>query len=273
MAQTTLKRDDELRALDLSGVPRSAYIPLLAAVYGVGLALFLAVEPTKPWILLVVVALIGLGTDGILRMHPRARLRGVADTAPFLFVPVLFALAAGLFLEEVVDGYRIVPAAIGASVLLGAALYGEYVSVISHGPSYGLGRLVLNILTYVAAFGFYAVVYEFNIELLPAAFAVGLFSLLLAIEVFREAEADAFRGLVFAAAIGVVVGQALWVLYFVPLDGFLAAILLLLVFYQSTGLVQHHLTGDLNRRVATEFTLVTAAGVAIVIAGRLLSFG
>jgi hypothetical protein len=273
MSQTTLREDDLSAALDLSGVPRSAYIPLLALLYGIGLALFLAVEPTKPWILLTIVALVGLGTDGILRMHARARLRGIADTAPFLFVPVLLALASGLFLEEVVDGYRTVPAVLGASVLLAAAVYGEYVSAISHGPSYALGRLVLNVLTYIAAFGFYAVVYEFDIDLLPAAFAVGLFSGLLAVEVFREAEADAYRGLVFAAAIGVVVAEILWALYFIPLDGFLAALLLLLVFYLSTGLVQHHLTKDLNRAVALEFTFVTLAGLAIVIAGRVLSLG
>src|SRR3972149_7049535 len=113
-----------------SGRPRSAPIPLLAAVYGIGLGLYLAVEPTKPWILLAVVALVGLGADGILRTHLRAHLRGLTDTAPFLFVPVLLALASGLFLEEVVHGYRTVPAVLGASVLLAASLCGEYISAL-----------------------------------------------------------------------------------------------------------------------------------------------
>ena len=278
MAQTTLKRtpwsEDELpAAFDLSGLPRSAYIPILSIVYALGLGLFLAVEPTKPWILLTVVALVGLGADGILRTHLRAQLRGLTDTAPFLFVPVLLALASGLFLEEVVHGYRAVPAVLGASVLLAASLYGEYVSALSHGPSYSLGWLLLNVLTYLAAFAFYAVVYAFDVELLPSAFAVGLFSTLLAVEVFREAETDAYRALVFAAVVGIVVGEARWALYFLPLEGFLAAVLLLLVFYQATGLIQHHLTGHLNRRIAAEFSLLTAAGLAVVIIGRVLSIG
>jgi hypothetical protein len=273
MAQTTLDRTswphDDHATFDLSGLPRSAPIPLLAAVYGIGLALYLAVEPTQPWILLAMVALIGLGTDGILRTHPRVELRGLADTAPFLFIPVLFALASGLFLEEVVDGYQTAPAVIGASILFAGALYGEYASV-SHGPSFAFGRFALHVLTYVAAFGFYAVVFEFDVDLLPAAFATGLFSMLLAIELFREAEADAYRALVFAGVIGLVVAEARWALYFIPLEDFLSAIVLLLVFYQSTGLVQHHLTGDLDRRIAGEFTLVTAAGIAIVVLGRVL---
>jgi hypothetical protein len=272
MAQTTLKRtpwqDATPHEFDLSGLPRSAAIPLLALVYGIGLALFVAVEPTKPWILLVVVALVGLGTDGILRSHPRAQLRGVSDTAPFLFVPVLLALAMGLFLEEVAEGYETIPAMLVASVALAGALYGEYVSAISRGPSYALGRLLLNVLTYLAAFAFFAAVYAFDVELLPAAFAVGLFSLLLAVEVFREGEADAYRALLFSTMIGVVVAEARWALYFIPLEGFLAAVLLLLVFYQATGLVQHHLTGRLSRAVAAEFSLVTATGLGVVIIGR-----
>ncbi len=278
MTQTTIEQlphaEDELHhTFDLSGVPRTAYIPLLSIVYSLGLALFLAVEPTQPWILLAVVALVGLGTDGILRSHPRATLVGIADTAPFLFIPVLLSLATGLFLEEAVEGYWTVPAAAGGGVLLAAALYGEYVSLLSHGPSYALGRFILNALTYLAVFGFYAVVYTFDIELLPSAFAIGLFSMLLAIEVFREAEADAYRALVFSSAIGLVVAEVRWALYFVPLEGFLAAVLLLLVFYLATGLVQHHLTGHLNRTIALEFSFVTAVGLAIVIVGRVFSLG
>lgn len=278
MTQTALdpsqQREGSLSALlDLSGVARTTYAPLLAVVYGLGLALFLAAEPTKPWILLVVVALVGLGTDGILRAHPRAQLRGIADTAPFLFVPVLLALASGLFLEEVVLSYWTVPAVIGAAVLLAGAVYGEYVSILSHSPTYAYGRFVLNLLTYLAAFAFFTVIYSYDVDLLPSAFAIGLFSALLAVEVFREAEADAYRALVFSAVIGLVVAEARWALYFIPLEGFLAAVLLLLVFYQATGLIQHYLTGHLNRTIAAEFSLVTAVGLTIVIAGRVFSLG
>ncbi len=278
MVETTLDRqpqeEEELQhTFDLSGLPRSAHIPLLAAAYGIGLALFLAAEPTEPWILLAVVALVGLGTDGILRSHPRGQLRGVSDTAPFLFVPVLLALACGLFLEEVVRDYWVIPAAVGGAVMLAGALYGEYVSVVSHGPSYALGRFLLNVLTYLAAFAFYAAVYGFDVDLLPSAFAIGLFSLLLAVEIFREAEADAYRALVFGAVIGLVVGEARWALYFIPLEGFLAAVLLLLVFYWATGLIQHYLTGHLDRTIAMEFTLVTVVGLVVVILGRVLSLG
>jgi hypothetical protein len=272
MTETTFEGDN---AFSLSGIPRTISIPLLATVYGVGLALFLSVEPTRTWILLVVVGLVALGTDGILRNHQGAQLRGLADTSPFLFVPVLLALASGLFLEELdtVEGWRVVPASVGASLVLTGALYGEYVSVIHHGPSYALGRLLLNVLTYLAAFVFYAVVYAYDVALLPSAFAIGLFSMLLAVEIFREAEADAYRALIFSAVIGLVVAQVRWALYFISLEDFQAAILLLLVFYQATGLIQHHLIGTFSRTIAIEFTLVTAVGTAVVVLARVFSFG
>lgn len=253
-----------------AGAPRTGRIPLLAIVFTIGLALFITIDPPRPWILLVVTALVALGADGILRSHPHGDFHTIADTSPHLFVPVLFSLSAGLFLEDVVLGYWAAPAVIGAGALMGAALYAEHVSVEPDSESYAAARFVLNVVTYLTAFGFYAVVYGFDVDLLPAAFAVGLVSMLLSVEVFREAEADPIRALVFAAVIGVIVAEARWVLYFIPLDGFLAGVFLLLVFYLTTGVISHYLTDHLEHSVLLEFALVTAAGLAIVIGGRVL---
>ncbi|HXK33223.1 MAG TPA: hypothetical protein VNM91_04315 [Dehalococcoidia bacterium] len=249
---------------------RAGRIPLLALVFTIGLSLFVSVDPPRPWILLALAALVALGTDGILRSHPRGQFRTIADTAPHLFVPVLFTMSAGLFLEDVVLGYWAVPAVIAAGTLMGTAIYAEFVSIEQHHDTFPLARFVLNVVTYLTAFGFFAVVYGFDVELLPAACAVGLVSMLLAIEIFREAEADPVRALVFAAVIGIIAGEARWVLYFIPLDGFLAGVFLLLVFYLATGVISHYLTDHLTHTVLAEFALVTAAGLAIVIGGRVL---
>ena len=70
--------------------------------------------------------------------------------------------------------------------------------------------------------------------------------------------------------IGVIVAEARWVLYFLPLEGFFAGVFLLLVFYLTTGVISHYLTDHLEHTVMLEFALVTAAGLAIVIAGRVV---
>jgi hypothetical protein len=250
------------------GISHAGRIPLLAVVFGVGLALFISIDPVRPWMLLALTAIMALGADGIVRSHPRGDFRTIADTSPYLFVPVLYTLSAGLFLEDVILSYWAAPAVVGASVLMAATLYAEYISVDQDHERFPMARLVLNIATYLTAFGFYAVVYGFEVDLAPAAFAIGLVSTLLAVEIFREAEADPVRALVFAAVIGVVLAEARWVLYFMPIDGFLAGVALLVVFYLSTGVISHYLTEHLDRGVLLEFLLVTAAGMAIVIAGR-----
>jgi hypothetical protein len=263
-------------AYDQTGLPAattpfaSTRVPLLVVVYAVGLALFLATEPTRPWILLMVTGLVALGTDGILRAHPASiEQEDAAWTAPLLFLPTLMALSAGLFLEDALTGYWVVPGVLTAAGLMAAVLYAEYISVETYSPNYAGARFVLNLGTFLTAFGFYAVVYSFDVELVPAALTVGIVSLLLAVEVFRESETDPIRALVFAAAIGIVVAQARWALYFLPLESYLAGVFLLLVFYLTSGLIQHHLSDDLRPPVIAEFSLITVLGVMIVTIGRL----
>ena len=252
----------------------SSRIPLLVVVYAVGLGLFLAVEPTKLWILMIVTALIALGTDGILRTHPRAVLEeDIAWTAPLLFLPTLMSLGAGLFLEDALTGYWALPGIVIASVMMGAMLYAEYISVDPYGRAYAGARFVLNLGTFFTAFAFYAVVYSFDVALVPAALTVGLISLLLSVEVLRESEADPVRALVFSAAIGIIVAQARWALYFLPLESYLAGVFLLLVFYLASGLVQHHLNDDLRGPVIAEFGMITVLGIIIVTIGRVFESG
>jgi hypothetical protein len=253
---------------------RTARVPLLVAVYAIGLLLFLGIEPTQPWILLVVTTLVAVGADGILREHPQAeREEDITWTAPLLFLPTLLTLGSGLFLEDVLEGYWAVPGVAVASLLMAAVLYAEHLSIDDDNELYPGARFVLNIATYLTGFAFYAVVYSFDVSLVPAVFAVGLVSLLLSVEVLREAETDPLRALVYAGIVGLLVAEARWGLYFLPLESYLAGVFLLLVFYLSSGLVQHHLNDDLSRPVVSEFVGIALLGVLIVTLGRLFESG
>jgi hypothetical protein len=247
---------------------------LLVGGYALGLLLFLAVEPTQPWILLAVTAAVAVGADGVLRQHPLAlREEDTAWTAPLLFLPSLFTLSSGLFLEDAVGGYLAVPGVAVVSIIMALVLFAEQASVDLNAPNYPTARFVLNIATYLTAFGFYSVVYAFDISLVPAAVTVGLVSLLLAVEVLREAEADPLRALVFAGVVGLIVAEARWVLYFLPVESYLAGVFLLLVFYLVSGLVQHHLNDDLDAPVVMEFIGIAIIGVIIVTIGRVFESG
>ena len=65
-----------------------------------------------------------------------------------------------------------------------------------------------------------------------------------------------------------IVGELRWALHFVPLDGHLAALTLVLALFFSSGVLYSHLTRQLTRAVLAEYVAVVAAGVALVVLAR-----
>lgn len=240
-------------------------IHVMAAVFGAGLTAFLAIEPTQNWLLLMLAGLVALGTDAVVRAHPRARFKRLDDTALFLFVPVLLTLSLGLFLEEAAEGYWSVPAGLAAVVPFAIVLQAEYNSVDRRQPVYGGARLTLNVATYVIAFLFYATIYDFDLSLTAVTFASGVVSILLAIEILREEALETPRTLLYALAIGLLLSEAALAMHFLPLEGALAAVFLLLAFYLMTGLMHNYLGDSLTFRTAGEFASIALLGMFIVV--------
>ena len=65
-------------------------------------------------------------------------------------------------------------------------------------------------------------------------------------------------------AIGGIIAEAAWATHFLPLEESSAAVLLLLTFYLTTGLMHSYLGNKLNPRTATEFAGVGARGFVII---------
>jgi len=236
----------------------------LAGVLALGLTAYLAIEPTQNWLLLLLSGLAALGADGVVRTHPKARFHRLDDTALFLFVPVLFTLGLGLFLEEVARGHWTIAVGLASVAPYWLILRAEYESVDRQSEGYHYHRLILNIATYVIAFLFFATIYDFELSLASSALAAGIISLVLAIEVLREEAMDTPRTVTYAIAIGVLLAETAWATHFLPLEGSAAAVFLLLAFYLMTGLMHSYLAGRLNLRTAGEFTAVALAGLLIV---------
>jgi hypothetical protein len=236
----------------------------LAGVLALGLTAYLAIEPTQNWLLLLLSGLAALGTDSVVRAHPKARFHRLDDTALFLFVPVLFTLGLGLFLEEVAGGHWTVIVGLGSAVPYWLILRAENESVDRTTESYHYHRLILNIATYVIAFLFFATIFDFELTLAATAFSAGIVSLLLGIEVLREEAMDTPRTVTYAVAIGVLLAETAWATHFLPLEGSAAAVFLLLGFYLMTGLTHNYLSDRLNARTAAEFSMVALAGLLVV---------
>lgn len=244
-------------------------VAILAGLVVIGLLFFLTVARSYPWVLLFIVVLAFLGTDGILRSHPSAQFRSLADTSPYLFVPVLLPLAAGLFFERFVGGYWGIPASLVTGLLFAAVVYAEYHSVDPGEPNYVIARFVINVGAYLAAFALYTVILTYMLAQPVAIAAVALSSLLLSVEILREGEEEPVRVIGMAAVIGVILGEARWVLHYLPLGTFVGAVALLLAFYLVTGLLQSYLVGQLDMGTVLEFAIVAAVGSLIIVVAQI----
>ena len=245
-------------------VTRLDRIHVLAVALALGLTAFLAIEPTQNWLLLLLSGLAALGTDGVVRTHPRARFQRLDDTALFLFVPALFTLGLGLFLEEVAGGHLTIIAGLLSAIPYWIIISAEYECVDQRSPDFQVTRLVLNVATYVTAFLFFATIFDFELNLVTSSLAAGVVSILLAIEVLREQGMDTGRTVLYAFAIGVLLAEATWATQFLPLEGSGAAVFLLLAFYLMTGVMHNYLASRLSPRTGSEFAGVALAGVAII---------
>ena len=233
-------------------------------------AMFLLIEPTPTWLALFGALVAALGTDGVLRSIRRQVFEAEEgpDTVPHLFLPALFALAVPLFIEENLQGYWVLPAALIAGFAFVLVVLAEVPAEAAEDEFRGRARFVSVVGTYFVAFTLFSLTYAFDLGLREALIATALVTVLLAVELLREGEIDPLETLLLAGVVGVVVAEARWVLHFMPLDEYPAGLALLLSFYFVTGMVHAYMTRHINVTVAVEYSVVTALGIALVIAAR-----
>ena len=253
-------------------------INALAVPFFVALLAFLSFgQGLLQAIFLVALLLIaGVGVDQVLRAHPRGRqeFHGPAATAIYLFVPVLYALAAALFLREVSEGLWNIVLAVAASAVFALAAQSEYLTVEAAPESYPNARFALNLVSYLTAFALFTIVFTADLTLPAAVVLVLITTLLLTVDILRELDVDTRTLFAYAAAVAAVVAEARWALYYLALGDYLAGGLLLVTFYELTGLIQSYLSGHFDRRTIVEYAGVGLAALVIIggasiLAGRI----
>jgi hypothetical protein len=227
----------------------------------------LALTLSGPWLVtLLLAAIMCAGTDALVRGHPRVRPVELGYTFTFWILPALVTVALALLMPRLwANLWLWIASLLGGAGLIAAILAGEYDTVDPNNRRYGLARLGLNSATYVAALILFAAIYGARVRSLLSATAVALVGLLLALEL-RETEQETGQTWLYALATGFVLGQATWALNYWPIDGLRGGLLLLLIFYALTGIVQHHLDRRLTRRVWLEFGATGLAGFLVVVA-------
>lgn len=244
------------------------HLAVITAMATLVMLAFLLIEPSPRWLLLLGAAAVIFGLDGTLRQTWREPFASGADTSPYLFVPALYMLAVPVLIEHNIRGELAVVVGLIAGGGFGALVWAETASVRPLSPEHPIGRLIATGGTYIAGFALFSLTYVFEVGLPSAVLAVALVSTMLAVELLREGEIDPLETLGFALVTGAVMAEARWLLYYMPLDTYLAGLTLLLVFYLVTGLLHSHITRALTLPLSLEYSGIAAAGIALVVVAR-----
>jgi hypothetical protein len=212
-------------------------------------------------ITIVLVALVCAGMDGIVRTSPLEQGYALAYSATFWVLPTLITVL-GLNLLQGVPWWNLRIALIGAAGVLLIVLIEAQCRTIDPADSrYMRARLTLNVITYCAALVLLWAVFGSRTRSVISATGAALTAGMLSLELFRSTFETLPRTWLYAAVVGLCLGELLWALNYCSVDTRTGGAILLLTFYALTGITQQYLWGRLNRRLIAEYVAVFALGL------------
>ncbi len=260
-------------------------LSILISIVLVGLTLSLLLDlPTRPfdfsflgsratilfsgtWLFaLLMTALTAAGVESIMRAHPRVLLSETRYTAILWVLPCTLAMGAGIIVPAFPAGRLYALAGIVITgILLALVIVGEYYTIDLSHPAYSFARLGLNLATYLIALLLFGAIYAIKVRSVLSAPVIAVGAGLLALELLRGSEADVRRTWLYAAAVGLAMGETLWAINYWNVSVLSGSVTLLLMFYVLTGLAQQYLWGHLRWRILLEFALVILATIALIL--------
>ena len=219
-----------------------------------------------PWLFALLLSVMtAAGVESIMRAHPRVHLSATQYTIILWILPCILVAGAALILPLMRDNALFALMTIlGAGVLMVLVVLGEYLTIDLQDPAYAFARLGLNLTVYLAALALFQTIYAIKLRSILSAPLIGIAAALLALELLRASEADVRRTWLYAATIGISMGEALWALNYWNVNALIGGVTLLILFYLLTGFAQQYFMRKLNWRTILEFALVTAFVIVLV---------
>jgi hypothetical protein len=239
---------------------------LLLGVEALGSPVTLPISDTT--IMAVFVAVLAAsGTEGVLRAHPRFAYQSGPPasnqrTWAYWALPAAIAALMVLLLPLAPTRLLQVMGLLLAGVILALTLFSLYITVDPSQPGFQRARIFLNVLAYGSALVLFLLVYQTRTRSLVSGTLVAATATLLAIEILRSTTKRVDLVLMYAATVGLVLGEVTWAMNYWLLPGLTGSMLLLLIFYLLVGMAQQGLQGRLHRRVVLEFVMF---GVLVLI--------
>jgi len=226
----------------------------------------LELRVTRAWLMVVLLTgLVALGTRYVLMAHPDAPQRlprplYLSWLLPSLLTGVVIYLVESAPNEGVWAGGLLL-----AALVVSLAVAAEFGALSADHPGYARSRLALNGLAYLLAFVLFYILYSTRARSMVTATGATFVAFLLALDLLSVADVKVERVALYAALVGLLVGEANWVLNYWRLTNWGGGLFLLLTFYLAAGVAHQHLLDQLSPRVLLEFGLVAGAALAIIV--------
>ena len=255
-----------LTAIILLAYALARFIALPAGT--VDLSLFgsaLGIELDASFILMTLVAaLIGAGSDSLIKSHPTMSAAPPSARLPHWILPGGAALGLGLGLNRLPVGVGWGGALAVSAIFLILVLIAEFTVSDPDDAAFYWAALGLTALAYAIALMFFVLFRASSDRAALTASASLIVSALIAARLLLLAGAELRESALYGGVIGLIMGESTWALNYWPAGALGTGLILLVVFYLCTGLAQQHLVGKLTRRVLIEFGVVGIVGLLAV---------
>lgn len=269
---------------------------IVTALLVVGLALLLAIsrgvlatgsEQLVTVLWLTGFSIVGIAVAGALwagRVVEPSSINVSVPRLPFVRVPVdvivpgMLALGFVVFLQLFESGVVQAIIVLLAGGAFAGVLWAQVHTRDATNKYFALAQSVLNVVSHLAAFLLFSVVFGLKVRSLYSSTAVGIVTVLLLYELLaRDAawhwamnvpiEGRRATLSLLALAGGFIAAELTWGLnYWAALPTLVGGAFLLLAFYVIHGLASHHIDHKLTRQVLVEFGVVSAIGFAAIFA-------
>lgn len=218
---------------------------------------------------IIMAALVCAGVDAVVRQRRSQRGNALVYTAPYWALPGMLTVVSMILLNNAHDwGARLVLVALaGVAFAVVVNLQLHSMDVSENRPPWV--RLALNGIVYTLALVLFVAVYSARLRSVVSATTIMFISGLLSLELLRGLNERISRLWLYAALIGLMLGEITWSLNYTSLPNPVGGGLLLMVFYGLASIVQQYLSRQLSRRVLVEYGAVIVVGL-LALAGYAL---
>ncbi|NJM06216.1 hypothetical protein HC891_08480 [Candidatus Gracilibacteria bacterium] len=279
--------------MSLSSPPRYDRIVSLVFVVLIGLTIIFLIDanpntlrirlggdlPTLAisWLLIGSLLLItSAGADLLARSHPQMQTRSLptlnlgvttVEIAPaFWILPAFSVIGSFAFfriLSTSLQGLAFALALLVAGGGLLATLICQHYALDRNPQLSQRAQLALQVIAYLAAFACFSAIYYARQRTLYSATLIGATGSLLAYAMLQwTGRVHSFR---LSLLVGLLLAEATWALNYWAASFLVGGTLLLVIFYITSGLLQHQASGKLQRRLIVEYALLGSCLLAIVI--------